>query len=48
MLGMNLATALAVPVSVALAIAMIGDGVARLRRHPEPCAPAESKAPVAA
>jgi hypothetical protein len=48
MLGMNLATALAVPVSLALAIAMIGDGVTRLRRHPEPSAPAEAKAPVAA
>ena len=48
MLGMNMATALAIPVSVALAIALIGDGVARLRRHPEPSAPAEAKAPVAA
>jgi hypothetical protein len=34
MVGMNLATALAFPVSVALAASMIGRGVARARRRP--------------
>lgn len=48
MLGMNLATALPFPVAVALAIALIGDAVGRVRRHPEPAAPAEAQAPVPA
>jgi len=42
MLGMNLATALAFPVSVALAISLTGQAWVRLRRQSEPAAPAEA------
>jgi hypothetical protein len=36
MVGMNLSTALAVPVSVALAVSMLSRGVTRFRQHAEP------------
>jgi hypothetical protein len=36
MIGMNLSTALAVPVSVALAVSMLGRAVTRFRQHAEP------------